>query len=245
MLSLPDSSLLRAYRRRSLSQRVHWPTMCDPGGKPGALGPPQRPVRPAMDRPDRARVGKACLRPRRSGSGRAAGPDRVAVHPKLTRPEIADRVGCTEPTVVLWRHRFAIEGLAGLDDRPRKPPPRTVVTEQVRDEILTVTLTRPPEELGITYWSSRLLADWLRRSGTAVSHDSISRFVAPVRDPALAVRDVQVLHRPRARSQGPRRRRPVPQPAPRRCSRCAPTSLSGRPMTITGTAPPPCSPRSR
>jgi transposase len=40
---------------------------------------------------------------------------------------------------------------------------------------LTVTLTRPPDELGITHWSSRLLADWLRRSGTHVSHDSISR----------------------------------------------------------------------
>ena len=93
----------------------------------------------------------------------------------LTGPEIAERVGCTEPTVVLWRHRFAAEGLAGLGDRARKPPPRTTVTEQVRNEILTVTLTPPPEELGITHWSSRLLADWLRRSGISVSHDSISR----------------------------------------------------------------------
>jgi transposase len=93
----------------------------------------------------------------------------------LTGPQIAERVGCTEPTVVLWRNRFAGEGLAGLDDRPRQPPPRTVVTDAVRDEILTATLTRPPAELGITHWSSRLLADWLRRQGTVVSHDSISR----------------------------------------------------------------------
>jgi transposase len=50
-----------------------------------------------------------------------------------------------------------------------------VVTDRVRDEILTATLTRPPAELGITHWSSRLLADWLRRQGTVVSHDSISR----------------------------------------------------------------------
>ncbi len=40
MLSLPDSSLLQAYRRRSLSQRVHWPTMRNPDETPGALGPP-------------------------------------------------------------------------------------------------------------------------------------------------------------------------------------------------------------
>jgi transposase len=79
----------------------------------------------------------------------------------LIGPQIAERVGCTEPTVVLWRRRFAAEGLAGLEDRVRKPPPRTTVTDEVRDEILTVTLTRPPAELGITHWSSRLLAEWL------------------------------------------------------------------------------------
>ena len=93
----------------------------------------------------------------------------------LTGPQIAERVGCTEPTVVSWRNRFAREGLAGLEDRPRQPPPRTVVTDAVRDEILAATLSRPPAELGITHWSSRLLADWLRRRGTIVSHDSISR----------------------------------------------------------------------
>jgi transposase len=94
---------------------------------------------------------------------------------ELTGPQIAERVGCTEPTVVLWRRRFVEGGLAGLEDRVRKPPPRTTVTDEVRDEILTATLTRPPAELGITQGSSRLLAQWLRRSGTRVSHDSISR----------------------------------------------------------------------
>src|SRR5947209_14233536 len=127
----------------------------------------------------------------------------------LTGPEIADRVGCTESTVVLWRRRFAEEGLVGLDDRPRKPPPATTVTDEVGDEILSVTLSRPPAELGITHWSSRLLADWLRRSGTRVSHDSISRLwrqfgIAPWRcetfkfstDPQLEtkIRDVVGLY---------------------------------------------------
>jgi transposase len=41
----------------------------------------------------------------------------------LTGPQIAKRVGCTEPTVVLWRRRFTEEGLGGLEDRARKPPP--------------------------------------------------------------------------------------------------------------------------
>ena len=58
----------------------------------------------------------------------------------LTGPEIAERVGCSEPTVVLWRRRFAQAGLAGLAELPRKPPPRTTVTDDVRDEILAATL---------------------------------------------------------------------------------------------------------
>jgi len=41
----------------------------------------------------------------------------------LTGPQVAARVGCTEPTVVLWRRRFAEGGLAGLEDRPRPGGP--------------------------------------------------------------------------------------------------------------------------
>src|SRR4051794_37817337 len=72
----------------------------------------------------------------------------------LSGPRIAERVGCSEPTVVLWRRRYAEEGLGGLDERARRPPPATTMTAAVRDQILTVTLTRPAE-LGITHWSSR------------------------------------------------------------------------------------------
>jgi hypothetical protein len=73
----------------------------------------------------------------------------------LTGPQIAERVGCTEPTVVLWRPRFTEEGLVGLEDRARRPAPRTTVTDEVRDEILRATLTRPPAELGIASRTGR------------------------------------------------------------------------------------------
>ena len=33
--------------------------------------------------------------------------------------EIAERVGCSEPTVIKWRSRYAREGIAGLRDAPR------------------------------------------------------------------------------------------------------------------------------
>jgi len=88
--------------------------------------------------------------------------------------QIAERVGCSEPTVVLWRSRFAERGLPGLADAPRpgKPP---VVSQDVRDRVLTLTLTEPPVELGITHWSSRLLADRLRGEGTPLSHATVAR----------------------------------------------------------------------
>jgi hypothetical protein len=49
---------------------------------------------------------------------------------------------------MLWRRRFAEEGLVGLDDRARRPSPATMVTDEVRDEILSATLSRPSAELG-------------------------------------------------------------------------------------------------
>jgi len=88
--------------------------------------------------------------------------------------EIAERVGCSEPTVVLWRSRFAEHGMVGLADAPRSGKPPTIPRD-VRDDILSITLTVPPAELGITHWSSRLLADRLRRTGKPVSHATVAR----------------------------------------------------------------------
>jgi transposase len=97
----------------------------------------------------------------------------------LTGPQIAQRVGCTEPTVVKWRRQYAEDGLAGLEDAPRPGGPKTVLTEKAIAEILSATVTPPPESLqaqGVTHWSSRRLADWLRRNRKiSVSHDSITR----------------------------------------------------------------------
>src|SRR5487761_1518352 len=131
----------------------------------------------------------------------------------LTGPQIAERAGCTEPTVVKWRRQYAEEGLAGLADAPRRGGPKTVLTDAAVCEILAATVTPPPESLraqGVTHWSSRRLADWLRRTRrVTVSHDSVSRLwrkfcLAPHRtegfkfstDPQLAakVRDVVGLY---------------------------------------------------
>jgi Homeodomain-like domain len=71
--------------------------------------------------------------------------------------------------VIAWRRRFAREGLAGLTDRPRPGRPQTVRRAR-RSEILAATLAPPPAELGVTHWSSRLLAAEL-----GVSRNTVAR----------------------------------------------------------------------
>jgi transposase len=71
--------------------------------------------------------------------------------------EIAERVGVTRPTVNLWRRRYAEQGMAGLDGVRPPGRPRSVD----RAKVITATLTPPPQSLGVTHWSSRLLADRL------------------------------------------------------------------------------------
>ena len=97
----------------------------------------------------------------------------------LTGPQIAQRVGCTEPTVIKWRRQYAEDGLAGLEDALRPGGPKRVLTEEAISAILSATVTPLPDALqamGVTHWSARRLADWLRRrQKLAVSHDSISR----------------------------------------------------------------------
>jgi transposase len=79
--------------------------------------------------------------------------------------EIVHRVGVSKPTVIAWKRRFAEEGIAGLDDRPK--PGRPAVIDPV--EIVLATLEPPPETLGVTHWSSRLLARQLGVSDYTVS----------------------------------------------------------------------------
>src|SRR3954452_7043654 len=67
---------------------------------------------------------------------------------------IAERVGVTRPTVNLWRSRYAEAGMAGLVGQKRPGRPRQID----RAAIVAATLTPPPKALGVTHWSSRLLA---------------------------------------------------------------------------------------
>jgi transposase len=79
--------------------------------------------------------------------------------------EIARRVGVSRPTVVGWRSRYQQRGIAGLadEDRPGRPP-------RINDaDVMVATLTKPPPSLGVTHWSSRLLARELGVSFASVA----------------------------------------------------------------------------
>jgi transposase len=79
--------------------------------------------------------------------------------------EIVKRVGVSKPTVIAWKRRYAAEGIAGLEDRPKPGRPAQV------DEVAVVlaTLEPPSEKLGVTHWSSRLLAEQLGISNVWVA----------------------------------------------------------------------------
>lgn len=71
---------------------------------------------------------------------------------------IAREVGCMPRTVSTWRGRYAREGLAGLEDRPRKGK-APVYTEETNRRILALLDEPPPE--GYARWSAPLLSESL------------------------------------------------------------------------------------
>ncbi len=83
----------------------------------------------------------------------------------IANTEIALRVGVSRQTVINWRASYQRAGVAGLDDAARSGRPRTV---NHRD-IVAATLKPPPKSLGVTHWSSRLLAAKLKVGNATVA----------------------------------------------------------------------------
>jgi hypothetical protein len=84
--------------------------------------------------------------------------------------------------------------LVGLDDEPRPGRPKTVNDSA----IVAATLEPPPQRLGVTHWSSRLLGKHLGIGDATVARAWRRYHVQP-----WCRKDVQVLHRPAAGGQGP------------------------------------------
>lgn len=114
--------------------------------------------------------------------------------------QVAKRLGVSRPTVIAWRERYRTGGIDALSDQPRSGRPKTV------DEaaIVARTLEPPPKRLGVTHWSTRLLAAELRVGDATVARAWRRFGLAPHRretfkfstDPELEakVRDVVGLY---------------------------------------------------
>jgi len=83
----------------------------------------------------------------------------------VSNAEIGRRVGVSRPTVLTWRARYAQSGIAGLGDLDRSGRPPVI------DDLAVVvaTLAAPPESLGVTHWSARLLGKHLGISFASVA----------------------------------------------------------------------------
>ena len=115
----------------------------------------------------------------------------------MSNTEIAERVGVSRPTVLGWRDRYQIKGIDGLADADRSGRPREID----RSAVLAATLTPPPTRLGVTHWSTRLLARHLKISDHSVAVIWREYGVQPWRaasfrfstDPQLEARIVDVV----------------------------------------------------
>src|SRR5438270_668677 len=137
---------------------------------------------------------------------------------------VAAELGSTRMTVRKWRRRFAEDGLAALadHDRPGRPVAPLVLTGEERDQ-----LTR-----------------WARRAKTSQALALRAKVVPACADGSSMWPACTTTRRSGrwccAWMRSPASRRWT---APSRCCRCCPAPPGGAATTMSGTAPPTCSPR--
>jgi transposase len=122
------------------------------------------------------------------------------------RKDIAELLGVSLPTVDRWKIRYAQRGVAGLEgDRPGGA--RDQVPARVRARVIALTRMTPPAFTGLSHWSTRELAKYLKRTeNITVSWHYIARIwreeqLKPHRnstfkiskDPAFAVKVADVV----------------------------------------------------
>lgn len=122
--------------------------------------------------------------------------------------QIARDIGVCEDTARRWRHRFCLQRLDGLKDRPRSGRPRVFTPVEVA-EVKALACSRPADHgLPLTRWSAAELTTHAVASGLVrpVSTSTIGRWLAAdaikpwqhrswifPRDPEFAVKAARVL----------------------------------------------------
>ena len=89
--------------------------------------------------------------------------------------DLVKKSGASKPTVYKWLDRYERFGVDGLTDLARSGRPPEV-SDNVRSRIVALTRCTPPAETGLSHWSSREMARYLKRAeGIAVSHNFIAQ----------------------------------------------------------------------
>jgi transposase len=84
----------------------------------------------------------------------------------VSNQSVAKKLHVTGATVGKWRERFVRQRLEGLLDEPRPGAPRSITDAKV-EEVVTQTLETIPANS--THWSTRLMADKVGLSQTAIA----------------------------------------------------------------------------
>ena len=122
-----------------------------------------------------------------------------------TSVEIAAHLGCNPRRSAGGGAASPERGIDGLHDEPRPGKPRSIGDDDV-ERVIVKTLEEQPAR-------RHALVDALDGGGDGHEPDGDQPDLAGVRAQAAPDRGVQALARPAVHRQGPRHRRPLPQPA--------------------------------
>src|SRR5258708_37571129 len=96
-------------------------------------------------------------------------------HEGRRKTDIAEMSGASRPTIDKWISRYAVYGIDGLTS-DTSPGGRRTIPGRIRGRVLALTRQTPPEELGISHWTSPAMARYIRRTeGVSVPSRGLSQ----------------------------------------------------------------------
>lgn len=96
-------------------------------------------------------------------------------HEGYRKTDIMEMSGASRPTVDKWIGRYTEYGLDGLTNWRSTGGGRTI-PERIRGRVLALTRQTPPAELGISHWTARKMARYIKKTeGVSVSQPWVSR----------------------------------------------------------------------